>query len=102
MEDITVQELKAKMDAKETFVFIDVREPVEYQQYNLGAKLIPLGGLMQHMDKLADHRDSEIVVHCRSGKRSATAKHMMEQQGFSKVRNLVGGVLEWITIYENS
>ena len=95
MEDITVQELKQKMDAKESFVFIDVREDYEYEEFNLGADLIPLGTLMENLEKYADNKDDEIVIHCRSGKRSGMAKQMMTEQGFTKVRNLLGGVLEW-------
>lgn len=95
MEDITVQELKQKLDAGEKFVFIDVREVVEFQQFNIGADLVPLGSLMENLHKYEDHKNDEIVVHCRSGKRSATAKYIMEQEGYTKVRNLLGGVLAW-------
>ncbi len=98
MKDITVQELKQKMDNNEDFTFIDVREPVEYQQFNLGAKLIPLGQLLQNLDELESSKDKELVVHCRSGKRSATAKSMLEEKGYTQVRNLIGGVLEWIAV----
>lgn len=93
--DITVQELKAKMDNKEDFVFIDVREPHEYVGFNLGAKLIPLNTIPAAIPSLLEHKDKEVVVHCRSGARSASAKHYMQQQGFSNVRNLTGGVLAW-------
>lgn len=96
MQDINVTELKKKLDAKEQFLFIDVREQHEYDMFNLDAKLIPLGDLPGRLAELEDHKDDEIVVHCRSGKRSATAKMFMEQQGFTKVRNLEGGVLDWI------
>lgn len=96
MQDINVQELKTKLDNQESFVFIDVREPHEYDMFNLKAQLIPLGDLPGRLSELEGHKDDEIVVHCRSGKRSATAKLFMEQQGFTKVRNLEGGVLDWI------
>lgn len=95
MEDITVEELKQKMDANETFVFIDVREGYEYEEFNLGADLVPLGTLIESLEKYADNKDDEIVIHCRSGKRSGMAKQVMMQHGFTKVRNLLGGVLEW-------
>lgn len=95
MEDITVEELKQKLDNKEEFVFIDVREPFEYEQFNLGADLIPLGNLMNALDDLEPHKEDEIVVHCRSGARSATAKALLTQLGYTKVRNLLGGVLDW-------
>lgn len=99
MVDITVQELKKKLDNKENFVFIDVRETGEYAQFNLGAKLIPLGTLAEKMPELEAYKTDEIVVHCRSGMRSATAKQMMQQAGFSNVRNLIGGVLDWVDTF---
>jgi len=97
--DITVTELKEKLDKKETFVFIDVREDYEYEEFNLGAKLIPLGDVMQEVDNLEEHRDDEIIVHCRSGARSGKAQEILEMNGFSNVRNLEGGVLAWIEKY---
>lgn len=93
--DITVQELKQKLDKKEEFVFIDVREAYEYEEFNLGAKLIPLGNVPQSIDDLEDHKGDEIVVHCRSGARSAAAQSILQQAGFTNVRNLIGGVLAW-------
>ena len=93
--DINVQELKQKLDAGENFVFIDVREPWEYEEFNLGARLIPLGSLMNMAWELEDHKNDEIVVHCRSGARSGMAQAMLAAQGFSNVRNLTGGVMAW-------
>ncbi len=93
--DITVQELKHKLDAGENFLFLDVREPWEYEEFNLGARLLPLGNLPGELGALEDFKDAEIVVHCRSGSRSGMAKMMMTAQGFSHVRNLEGGVMAW-------
>lgn len=93
--DINVQELKQKLDAKEEFVFLDVRENHEYEEFNLGAKLIPLGNIMDAISDLEQHKDSEIVIHCRSGQRSGMAQHLLQEAGFKNVRNLIGGVLEW-------
>lgn len=93
--DISVQELKQKLDAGETFVFIDVREPWEHEEANLGAQLIPLGELMNRTWELEDHKNDEIVLHCRSGSRSGMAQAMMQAQGFTNVRNLTGGILAW-------
>lgn len=101
MKDITVQELKAKLDAGEQFLFIDVREPAEYEAYNIGAKLIPLGTIPDNLEMLNDHKDSEIVVHCRSGARSGNAKMYLEQQGYTKVSNVLGGVLAWQQAFDN-
>lgn len=93
--DITVQELKQKLDNKEDFVFIDVREPYEYEEFNLGAKLIPLATVPTEMANLEQYKDSEIVVHCRSGARSANAQQFLQANGFKNVRNLLGGVVAW-------
>lgn len=96
MQDITVQTLKARMDAGEAIHLIDVREPDEYAEYNIGAKLIPLGQIMSmQTDELEDWKDDEIVLHCRSGKRSMQAGLMLETMGFKNVKNLVGGMLAW-------
>jgi len=99
--DITVEELKQKLDNGENFVFIDVREPFEYAEFNLGARLIPLANVMSHIDELLSHKNDEIVIHCRSGKRSATAQSWLQQSGFTNVRNLEGGVLAWIAKYNS-
>ena len=96
MNDITVEELKTKLVNKDNFVFIDVREQHEYDEFNLGAELIPLGNLVDRLPGLKEkHQNDEIVVHCRSGSRSDMAKQLMVQFGFTNVRNLLGGVLDW-------
>lgn len=96
MEDITVQELKKRLDAGDKFVFIDVREPYEYAEFNLGAELIPLGTITEAAaGTLADHKADEIIVHCRSGARSGQAKMMLMAMGYQNVRNVLGGVLAW-------
>ena len=87
--------LKQKLDSKEEFVFIDVREPYEYEEFNLGAQLIPLATLPSEMANLGQYKDSEIVVHCRSGARSANAQQFLQANGFKHVRNLLGGVVAW-------
>lgn len=99
MKDITVEELKEKMDAGEKFVFIDVRESYEYEEFNLGATLIPLGNFMEHIDKLEQYKEDEIVIHCRSGIRSGVAKDALAQLGYKNVRNLLGGVVDWTQKY---
>ena len=99
MKDITVQELKERMDKSENLIVIDVREPHEYEEYNIGARLIPLGTLPDHMDELSQYKNDEIIVHCRSGARSGNAKLFMMDHGFSNVRNLLGGMLAWRDTY---
>ncbi|RMF01006.1 MAG: rhodanese-like domain-containing protein [Bacteroidetes bacterium] len=94
--NITVQDLKARMDAGENnFVLIDVREPQEHNAFNIGGKLIPLGTLPAVIVDLKDQQDKEIIVYCRSGGRSGQAQRFMQQQGFKNVRNLTGGMLAW-------
>lgn len=77
-------------------VVIDVRERWEYDDFNLGAQLIPLGELMNRVHELEDLKDKEIILHCRSGSRSGMAQNMLTGMGFSNVRNLTGGVVAWI------
>lgn len=100
MQDITVTELKSRMDANEELIIIDVREPFEYEMYNIGAKLIPLGQLNDALPEMEDWKDREIILHCRSGARSGTAKQLMLQNGFTGARNLLGGMLAWQEAFE--
>jgi rhodanese-related sulfurtransferase len=93
--DITVQELKERLDKGEKINLIDVREEYEFDEDNLGGKLFPLGSLPSQIDELEDLQDEEIIIHCRSGARSARAQQFLEQNGFSNVRNLIGGILAY-------
>jgi len=95
MEDINVSELREKFQNKEDFIFIDVREEWEYEEDNLGAQNIPLGQLPYQLDEFEEYKDKEIVLQCRSGARSGNAKKFMETRGFTKVRNLLGGILAY-------
>jgi len=92
---ISVEELKRKLDAKEDVFVLDVREPHEYPIANLGAPLIPLGELEKRVGELAAQKDREVVVHCRSGARSQKAALILKNAGFKNVENLAGGVLAW-------
>jgi rhodanese-related sulfurtransferase len=102
MIDISVEELKLKLDKGEDFLLIDVREPYEYDEFNIGARLIPLGELPSVIDDLDEWQHKEVVVHCRSGARSAAAKEFMKQNGFTNVRNLLGGMLDWQAKFAHS
>lgn len=95
MEDINVEDLKARLDKNEKFVFLDVREEWEYEDENLGAINIPLGDLPNRLDEIEKYKNQEIVVHCRSGARSGNAKKFLESKGFTKVRNVLGGLLAY-------
>jgi rhodanese-related sulfurtransferase len=93
--EITVQDLRQKLASGEPFVFIDVREPWEYEEFNLGATLMPLNTLVNALYELEEHKDHEIVLHCRSGQRSGMAQGLLLANGFKNVLNLKGGVLAW-------
>lgn len=93
--DITVEELKQRLDAGEEFNFLDVREEYEYEEDNLGALLIPLGELPDRLEEIDGWKEQEVVVHCRSGARSARAKAFLEAQGFANVRNVLGGIMAY-------
>ena len=94
MKEITVQELKEMQDSNDSFQFIDVREPYEYEEANMNAELIPLGDIPDNVDKVK--RDQKVVVHCRSGKRSANAiKWLEENHDFGNLYNLKGGILAY-------
>jgi rhodanese-related sulfurtransferase len=93
MKEITVQELKSMIDGSEEFQLIDVREPFEYEVSNLNGLNIPLSGILIEADKVS--KDIPVVIHCRSGKRSAQAIMQLEQQGYSNLSNLTGGILAW-------
>lgn len=95
MEDITVSELKERIERGEKFHFLDVREEWEYEEDNLGADNIPLGELPHRLAELEPMKEEEIVIHCRSGARSGNAKKFMETKGFTKVRNVLGGIMAY-------
>lgn len=97
MEQITVQELKERLDKGEKLNLIDVREPAEYEEYNIGAQLIPLGKIRNMETEEIDHlKKEELIIHCRSGARSAQACMLLESMGFANTKNVEGGVLAWI------
>jgi hypothetical protein len=92
---ISVQELKRKLDAKEDVFVLDVREPHEHKIENLGAPLIPVGDIERRASELADKKNSEIVVYCKAGVRSQKAALALKQAGFTNISNLTGGILAW-------
>jgi rhodanese-related sulfurtransferase len=96
MKQTTVEILKARLDAGENIHLVDVREDYERQEFNIGGIHHQLG-LIQTMetDPMDDWKEEEIVIYCRSGKRSAHACMILETMGFTNVVNLEGGVLAW-------
>ena len=100
MNTLTADQLKARMDAGETLHILDVREPSEHAEFNIGGTLYPLGRIRNmEVDELENLKNEEVIVYCRSGNRSGQACMILEQLGFSNVNNLVGGMLEWQNRY---
>jgi rhodanese-related sulfurtransferase len=96
MKHITAAELKARIDSGEKLNIIDVREPAEYAEYNIGAKLIPLGKIASmQIDELEDMRDEELILHCKAGSRSMQACLILEQLGYTNTVNVTGGIMAW-------
>ncbi len=93
-EAISATELKAKMDSGDKFTLIDVREPYEYAIGHIpGSKLVPLGTVKERLHEF--DTSEEIVLHCKSGKRSSEALQVFKSAGFKKLQNLQGGILAW-------
>ncbi|MEQ8904377.1 rhodanese-like domain-containing protein [Ekhidna sp.] len=97
-EDITCSDVKLRLDKGEKFNFIDVREEWEYEEANIGAKLIPLGDLPARISEIEHMKDEEVIVHCKSGARSGRAKKFLNSQGFTNVRNMEGGITAYLEL----
>ena len=96
MQTITVQELKSKIDNGESVHLVDVREPHEHAEFNIGGILIPLGKVQtMQVDEIEDLKDETVYVYCRSGNRSGQACLILGTMGFTNVINVTGGVLAW-------
>jgi len=96
MQTITSEELKARLDAGEKVNIIDVREPHEHADFNIGGTLYPLGQVQtMQVDELEKFKDEELIVYCRSGNRSGQACLILDTLGFTNTKNLVGGMLAW-------
>ncbi|WP_225000154.1 molybdopterin-synthase adenylyltransferase MoeB [Cesiribacter sp. SM1] len=93
LQEISATDLKAMLDAGEDFQLIDVREPHEWEDANIGGELIPLKSLEKQLDKVA--RCKKVVLHCRGGQRSAQAIKLLQEQGYQNLYNLKGGILAW-------
>ncbi|HTI89798.1 MAG TPA: rhodanese-like domain-containing protein [Puia sp.] len=96
MQTISVEELKKRLDAGEALHLLDVREPHEHADFNIGGTLLPLGRVMQmDTDEIEPWKNEEVIVYCRSGNRSGQASMMLESAGFANVKNLTGGMMAW-------
>ena len=96
MTNITPEEVKQRLDAGESLHLLDVRQPEENAEFNIGGILLPLGHIrsMQTED-IEDLRNEEVICYCRSGNRSGQAALVLQQLGFTNVKNLTGGMLAW-------
>lgn len=95
MEDITVAELRQRITNENSPTLVDVREPYEHSEFNIGGRNLPLGEIQNWMQELQDQKDKELVLYCRTGNRSGMACAFLKAAGFEKARNLTGGVVAW-------
>ncbi|HEU5366340.1 MAG TPA: rhodanese-like domain-containing protein [Hanamia sp.] len=96
MTNISVEEVKERLDAGEQLHLVDVRQPEETAEFNIGGIAFPLGRIQNmETEELDDLRDEEVILYCRSGNRSGQAALILEQLGFKNVKNLTGGMLKW-------
>lgn len=95
LPELSVEELHARYETGTPVVLLDVREEYEYDIINLEGILIPVGELESRLHELEAHREAEIIVHCRTGNKSADAVKLLREHGFSKARNLKGGITAW-------
>lgn len=96
MTNITPEEVKQRLDAGEKLNLIDVREPHENAEFNIGGKLIPVGNIQSmQIEDIEDLRNEEVILYCRSGNRSGIAAMVLDQLGFTNTKNLTGGMLAW-------
>ena len=96
MTNITPEEVKQRLDAGEKLNLVDVREPYENAEFNIGGKLIPIGKIQsQQIEEIEDLKNEEVILYCRSGNRSGIAAMILDQFGFTNTKNLTGGMLSW-------
>ena len=96
MQTITVEELKTKLDNGESIHLVDVREPHEHADFNIGGLVLPLGKVQtMQIDEIEDLKDETVYVYCRSGNRSGQACLILDTLGFKNTINVTGGMLAW-------
>ena len=100
MKTITPEEVKQRIEDGETLHLIDVREPAEIAEFNIGGIPFSLSKIQTMQTEDLEHlKDEEVICYCRSGNRSMMATMVLEQLGFSNVKNLSGGTLAWLEKY---
>jgi rhodanese-related sulfurtransferase len=103
MQNITVDELRSRLHAGEKINLVDVREPDENADFNIGGILVPLGKIQSmQVDELDDLKEEEVICYCRSGNRSGQACMILDMLGFKNTKNLSGGMLTWQERYGNA
>jgi rhodanese-related sulfurtransferase len=96
MENISVTEVLSRLKSGERLHLVDVRRPEENDEFNIGGILIPLERIQNmEFDEIEDLKDQEVIIYCRSGNRSMQAALFLETTGFTNVKNLAGGMVEW-------
>jgi rhodanese-related sulfurtransferase len=103
MQNITIDELKHRLHSGEKINLVDVREPYENAEFNIGGTLVPLGKIQtMQVDELDDLRDEEVICYCRSGNRSGQACMILDMLGFKNTKNLAGGMVAWQEKFGNA
>jgi rhodanese-related sulfurtransferase len=96
MTNISPEEVKQRLDAGETLNLIDVREPHENVEFNIGGILLPIGKIQSmQIEDIEDLKNEELILYCRSGNRSGISAMVLDQLGFTNTKNLTGGMLAW-------
>jgi rhodanese-related sulfurtransferase len=96
MKTMNVKEVQSRIEAGDNLNLLDVREPIEHDDFNIGGILLPLGDIRVGDTATIDHlKDQEIIIYCRSGNRSGQACMVLESLGFTNVINVSGGMLAW-------
>ncbi len=100
MQNIEAVEVKKRMDAGEKINLLDVRQPEEHAEFNIGGTLIPLGNILSmQTEEIESLKEEEVICYCRSGQRSMQASMMLENMGFKNIKNLTGGMLGWQALF---
>ena len=96
MTNITPEQVKQRLDAGEKLNLLDVREPYENAEFNIGGILIPIGKIQSlQIEEIEDLKNEEVILYCRSGNRSGIGAMVLDQLGFKNTKNLTGGMLAW-------
>jgi rhodanese-related sulfurtransferase len=96
MTNITPEQVKQRLDAGEKLNLLDVREPYENAEFNIGGMLIPIGKIQSlQIEEIEDLKNEEVILYCRSGNRSGMGAMVLDQLGFTNTKNLTGGMLAW-------